>query len=210
MDKLYSFLPRRTLFLIIFLVVCILVLAILLYLSKQPKKITPFPAPVISQTPSKLSSLQKSVIGKTTPEELEKKLKFQIKNKLVLENGGLSYSIESKLEERPSLVLFRNNLAQFEMIVVLGDRSAAENPRLSNLVLQYGLPEKEIKGSRFYGNHMTTYIYAAKGFALIANSYTDEVDELQIFTPTSVDNYLKTYGEDIGEREEILEDFQEL
>lgn len=202
MNKLYSFIPKKTLLLIILLLGAIVVLGLILFV-RQSKKATLLPAPVISQSPPTLSSLQKSAIGKTTLDEVEKS--HQITDKQVLANGDIEYSINSKVETRPDQIVFHNKLAQFERTVIVGNPTMSDTLKLSDQISRYGPAERIIKGSKFYGSHMDTYIYAAKGFTFIANTNANEIYEIQTFTPTSFENYLSNYGKDIKEYEEIKE-----
>lgn len=202
MDKIYSFIPKKTLTLIIFLLVIIIALAAILFL-RQPKSPPPSPLPVISQSPVTISPLQKTLIGRTKPEDVEKT--YQIKDKKTLPNGDLSYSINSKLDARPDQIIFHNSAANFERIIVVGNEKIL---KLSDQILKYGPAEKVLKASKYYGNHMETHIYASKGFAFIVNPNADEIYEIQTFSPTSLDNYLTTYGEDIvGEVKPVGEEF---
>lgn len=203
MDKLYSFIPKKTLVLITLLIVVIIVLVLILFYRQNRTAITPSPLPVISQSPIKLSPLQKTIIGETTVSGVERN--YQINTRQILPNGDLEYSINSKIEARPDQIIFHNNLAQFERVVIVGNPSVSGGMKLSDQILKYGPAEKIIKGSKFYGYHMNTYIYAAKGFAFVANTNADEVYEVQTFTPTSLDNYLSSYGADIKQYPVIKE-----
>lgn len=202
MDKVYFFIPKKTFLLITLLLVAIVVLVLILFIS-QSKKVTSPPSPVISQSPSPLSPLQKTIIGKTTINDIGKS--YPSGDKQTLPNGDLKYSVNSKLEARPDQIIFHNNVTQFERIIILGNTSLSGNTKLSDQVAKYGPAEKVIKGSKFYGYHMDTYIYPAKGIAFIANTYADEIEEIQIFTPTSLENYISNYGEDIKEYKQIKE-----
>lgn len=196
MDKLYTFIPKKTLVLITVLVVIIITLAIILFTS-QPRKTTAPPAPIISQSPSASFPIQKTIIKKTTINEIEKA--YQVRDKQILPNGGLAYSFNSKIEARPDQIIFHDNLAQFERIIVVGNTGVSGQIKLSSQILKYGPAEKVITGSRFYGRHMETHIYATKGFAFIVNPNADEVYEIQTFAPIPLEKYLSNYGDDINE-----------
>lgn len=203
MDKIYSFIPKKTFLLIAVLFVGVITLGLVLSFNKRPKNIVLPPEPVISQAPSALSPLQKSIIGKTLIEDVEKS--YPDAKKQFLSSGDPAYSINSTLDTRPDQVVFHNNIAKFERTVVIGNATTPTNLKISTLVLKYGSAEKIIRGSKFYGGHMETHIYPNKGLAFIANPNTDEVYEIQTFTPTTLDDYLTNYGEDIHEYGEIKE-----
>lgn len=193
---------KKTLILIASLIVTVIALSLVL-LIRQGEKVPTAPLPVISQPPTKLSPFQKTIIGKTTVSDVEKD--YQINTRQTLPNGDLKYSINSKIEARPDQIIFHNNLAQFERVVLVGNPSISGSIKLSDQILKYGPAEKVNKGSKFYGYHMDTYIYATKGFAFIANTNADEIYETQTFSQTSLENYLSNYGEDITQYKEIRE-----
>lgn len=201
MNKLYTFIPKRTFILMLFLLGAILILGSILFIN-QPKNETPsIQNPVISQSPSKLSPLQKSVIGKTTMDEINQSYPDkQVQN---LSNGDPGYLFVSALDARPNQVVFHNKIAVFERVVLLG--SPANSLKISDMVLKYGRAETTKEGSSYYGARMFTYIYPGKGLAFIANPNTDEIFELQTFTPMPLEDYLSNYGEDIHEYPEIRE-----
>lgn len=195
MDKIYSFIPRRTLALIVILSVAIGILGLTLFLN-QSKQIPQPPPPIISQPPTPISPLQKSVIGKTSVEDFEKL--YPEAKEQVLANGDLKYSILSTMESRPNEVVFRKNVAGFERIILVGNQREANYLKLSDQILKYGPAERVIRGSKFYGYRIETHIYATEGFVFIVNPFADEIYEIQTFTPAFVENYLNQYGEDVS------------
>ncbi len=201
MNGFLSFMPKNTRALILVLTVIIIILVLILLIARPKTTTLPY-LPVVSQSPT-LSPLQKTIIGKTKIDDIEKN--YQIKNKQVMPNGDLKYSLDSRIETRPHQITFHNSLAQFERVVIVDNATISGQLKLSDQILKYGPAEKVIKGSKFYGNHMDTYIYATKGFTFIANTNANEVYEIQIFTPTSLENYLDNYGEDITQFKEIKE-----
>lgn len=197
MNQIYSLIPKKTRILIISLVVLIILLLIIL-LTNQPNKEIISVNPVISQTPSSQFSFQKTVIGQTTINNIENS--YKVKNKQTQANGDFVYSIDSQLNARPDQVVFHNDLAQFERTVVI-----TQKLKLSDLIIKYGQAERIIRGSKFYGYHADTYIYAKKGIAFIANTNTNEVYEIQNFTPTTVESYISNYGQDLSKVQEVKE-----
>lgn len=202
MNKIYSFIPKKTLVLVVILVITIGLLG-LIALIDRPKETIPTPEPVISQSSTLILSAQKSVIGKTTKQELldtHPNTKEQ-----VLANGDTKFTIDSSMKSRSNEVIFRNDVAIFERAVIPETQRDAGLSKLSDQTLKFGPTEKAIKGSKFYGSYAETHIYASKGFAFIASPMGDEIYELQTFIPTTIEKYLSKYGEDIKEYGEIKE-----
>lgn len=209
MEKLFGFLPKRTAILILILVVLALALYSISFFRDKRK---PLPNPVVFFSPSpspatsiqanlvnrnKISVLQKSEIGKTTSEEVEKK--YEILKKQTLEDGGARYSIASSLDARPNEIVLRNNRATFERTILLTDDLSFQYPKSSELIQQFGQPNKIIQGSSFYGYNVKTYIYPDLGLAFIAEEGSENVFEVQTFIPVSFDEYMQKYGGDIVE-----------
>jgi hypothetical protein len=199
MNKIYTFIPKKTFILILFLLGGILILGSLLFLKSSPE-ITPSDSnPIISQTPSKISPLQMSVIGKTTKSELDQS--FSNKKEESFPNGDQGYLLTSSLDARPNEIQFHNQVASFERIILLGSSSL----KTSDMILKYGQAEAIKEGSKYYGAYISTYIYAKKGLAFIANPETDQIYELQMFASTTLDDYMNNYGQDIKEFNQVLE-----
>lgn len=195
-NQFFQIIPKKSLLLILFLIISIGILSIISLLSPRTNSVPVSPRPVIMQSPAPINNvlpLQKTVTGKTPTQEIEKN--FNILNKQPLENNKISYTIASPLNARPDQILTQNNLAIFERVVVVGRQE--ETNKISSIITRFGPAEKIFKGSKYYGDHMSTYVYASKGFTIIGNDNADEIYEIQTFIPTSVENYLKNYGEDI-------------
>lgn len=194
MQRLFLFIPKKTLWLIILLIILAGGLITLITLNRQSTKQPQSPRPIIYQSPlpsAHLTDLQISEIGITTPQDLISK--YPGANKQTLESGDQEFSISSTFDARPNEVIFRDNRAVFERTVALQDKALT----ISSLIARLGQPEKVAPGSSFYGYHMNTYIYATKGSAFIGNPNTDEVFELQSFVPSNVEEYIRNYGQDI-------------
>lgn len=192
--------PKKTLFVILFLLVLITILSIIVLLSsKNPPTPTPV-RPVIMGSPTpviNISPLQKTVIGQTTSQEIEQK--FNILNKQTLNDNKTSYTITSSLINRPDQIITQNNQSIFERLVMVKDQR--EIIKTSSVFIKFGPADKIFTGSKYYGRQTRTYVYARKGFALIAiaNDVKDEMEiyEIQTFPPTSVENYITAYGQDL-------------
>lgn len=215
MEKLFGFLPKRTMTLVLILFVSVLFLYAISFFRNNEK---PPPNPVIFFRPSpspvdsiqanlvnrnKISVLQKSEIGKTTSEEVEKK--YETLKKQALEDGSTRYAIASPLDARPNEIVLRNNRAVFERTILLTDDPGFKYPKSSELIQQLGQPNKIIQGSSFYGYNVKTYIYPNLGLAFIAEEGSENVFEVQTFIPLSFDEYMQKYGGDIVEGDKPVE-----
>lgn len=137
----------------------------------------------------------KTIIGKTTEEEVKELPNLKEIKQLPDDKTDYLYTTKSKL--RNSEIIVKDNLVVFEKSVLISD--ANTHPTLSPFFEKYGTPEKEVKGSQRYGAFAKTYIYASKGFTLIGNPDTDELLEIHTFYPTTPDQYISLWGSDIKE-----------
>lgn len=101
----------------------------------------------------------------------------------------------SRPENIFNYTLSRRDLLKFTAASVASAAASTFEPLTATL----GQPEKTAPGSKFYGYHMNTYIYASKGIVFIGNPNINEVFEIQSFTPMSVEEYINNYGQDISE-----------
>lgn len=153
-----------------------------------------------------LTPLSRVRIGRqVTTSQLESLPKF--KSKESLPNGATQYNYESYNAIRPDVIQTRDGIVVYERIETPAYPEQKGFAKISEYKNKYGEPEKMIMGSRFFGELMVTYIYATKGFALVGNSYTDEVFEVQLFKPIPIETYLQLFGTDIRVTGPIKEDF---
>lgn len=200
-NTFFQIIPKKTFILILVLIVLIGLLSIIAILSpKAQKNLSVSPGPVVMRSPipaNNLSPLQKTITGKTSPQEIEQR--FNVLNKQSLDSDKTSFTIPSSLVDRPDQIITQNNQAIFERTILI--RNEREIIKISSIISRFGPPERILTGSKYYGRHTRIYVYANKGFAFIAitNEATDEMEiyEIHAFVPTSVENYLKEYGEDI-------------
>lgn len=185
---------KKVFMLILVLVGFILILGMIALFQPKSEPVSS-PGPVVMQSPldKKIISRQKTVIGKTTKDEVKES--FDILNEQTLDGNKTSYSVASPLDARPDQIIVQNDKAFFERLVLVGRDDGSE--KISSFVIKFGPAEKIYTGSKYYGDHMTTYIYAGKGFAFIANDNADEIYEIQYFNPTTVESYIAAYGSDI-------------
>lgn len=182
---------------ILFILTLVVLIIITIFISlNQPKKLPPTQkTEVIPVQIKQISPLQLSTIGKTTQDQIERLPSQQ--NKETLKNSDIQYSFPSLIEQRPNQIIIHNNLAVFERIAVPGNPQEKGYAKISEFSKEYGEEDQIIDGSQFFGPFTSTYIYSSKGFAILGNPNTDEVYEIQVFLPTTVEDYSKTYGDDL-------------
>jgi hypothetical protein len=146
------------------------------------------------QTKNAQISGTKTVMGKTTDEEILRIPNIKIESK---EDKNTKYSHSSFLVQRPNRIETENGVAIFESVLVPPGNTTLGFATISSIKTTYGDPEESIKGSSYYGTYLYTYIYAGKGAAFIVNPNTDEVYEAHFFTPTTVESYRERFGADI-------------
>lgn len=149
----------------------------------------------------KVSKIQKSVVKKTTPQEIEKLPSLE--NKVPLPNGSTMYTFASPLLSRKNEVITKDDQVIFERILIPEKSSAVGYTKISEYTKEFGQPQQTVQGSHFYGPFISTLIYADEGFTLIGNAHTSEVYEMHVYAPTTVADYRQKYGEDINENAEV-------
>lgn len=157
------------------------------------------PTPIIPEaefrkTESGLTRLQKTVIGKTTEQEIAQISGAVLKQ---LPNGDREYSYPSEYPLWPNRIITSNGIVIFEAIVLPENSSSSGYDTLSNFITKYGEAEKVIPGSERFGEFTQYYIYAKQGIAVIAGPHDDKIYEIQKFIPTTVSNYENQFGQDI-------------
>lgn len=190
MQSLFLNIPTKIKLLVFALLVIIILTTIILALQTSPQDRAP------TEQPQDISG-KKTIIGKKITQETEKKL--DIINKEASGEETLIYSLNSKNPLRTDQIITQNEKIVFERIYIPEDPSDPNHLLISVMIAKYGQPEKVIQGSKLWGPFMNTYIYNNTGMAFIGNPNTDEVYELQNFTPLSLDEYIRRYGDDIDE-----------
>lgn len=104
--------------------------------------------------------------------------------------------LTSPLVARPNLVIVKAGQLVFKRTITT-PLANGRLPSFGNLSAGLGAASQVQKGSRFYGPQVQTYIFATKGITLIANPNTGEVQEVQVYQPTTTADYLSKFGEDI-------------
>lgn len=143
-------------------------------------------------------------INKTTEQEISSYPNR--KDRRDLSNGYAQYFFPSGDLSKDNTVITKNNVAVFKNAISVLPNSW-EHPDVSVYIAQYGKPDAEFVGSVAYGRFAKTLIYATGGFAVIFNPSTNEVFEIQSFLPTTVEQYLESWGSDIKNyKEEVPAD----
>jgi hypothetical protein len=185
MLNLLSNIPRKTKLILAFLGGLVIILTLVVILKPPSEKILP----------QKVSPLLKSEIGITTQDELEEHL--NIINKEASAEGTTRYTFDSNNPLRPDLIITQNNAVKFERVYIPENPKDPGYLKISDLTQRYGQTKIVKKGSKLWGPHVSTFIYAEQGIAFLGNLFTGEVYELQQFEPTTADDYIKKYGDDI-------------
>lgn len=172
--------------------------------QETPSTAFPTPTPVQTRRPGlpsisassyEFSPFQKTVIGNTTEQAVVSTIKISTKE--VLPDGSTKYQMPSVNPLQPDEIISKNGVVVYEKTSTFTNADGGF-PSMASFAQVFGKPDEEIQGSAFYGPFAKTYIYATKGFALIANPNTDEVYEVQRFLPQSAASYKSVYGKDIN------------
>lgn len=183
-----AFIPFKTKLLIIGLVIVIIFTTILVALQTSPEQQT---------LESQPSQIEESAVGKKITPDIEKRL--DIIDKEASSEGTTVYSLNSLNTIRTDQIITKQDQIIFQRTYVPENPNDPNHLLISKMIEKYGQPENIIKGSKLWGPFMQTYIYPSKGIAFIGNPNTNEVYELQNFTPISLTEYLQKYGDDIDE-----------
>lgn len=203
------FLNKKAVVIVITLLVLVSILSYLTVMVSTRRIIppittfpTPSPFPVGDrrrEEQPRVSSLQKTRIGQPTG-NLEIIAGFEKKE--TLPDGSTKYSFTGIVSIRPNEVVAKNGIAVFERVVTPEKSTEKGYARISEYTQKHGQPERVIKGSLFYGDFGSTYIYASNGLSFIGNPFTNEIFEFHIYPPTIPDEYVRQYGQDINPRQE--------
>lgn len=190
---------NRTKLLIIFLFVLLIfiLLVILIYRSMLSDKPQTEISPIITFKASPLPFL-KTKPGTTTKQEVEKMGNRQ--SVISKADGSLEYNFPSVLTKEVNSIVVKNDVVVFEKEI--STNADYTQPRLSDFSSKLGNPEKIIVGSKKYGKGGAYYIYASKGITLVVNDLSkplNNIHEIHSYVPTSVEGYIKDWGQDIKE-----------
>lgn len=201
---------KFTLIVVIFIFLIISSILVLTFFPNAAKY-TPLnivvPKSTITPTPTsfKPTNLNKPSITKDLPifkeiqigQIIDKTKEVELKpiNKTALPDGNIEYDLKGFDPLRNDAAITQNNKVEF---IRTNTRFSDNPPLLSDYLKKYGNPEKTVNGSNYFGFNVSTYIYASSGFAYIANPSTNWVYEIQFFQPTTVDDYMNKYGQDIN------------
>ncbi len=204
MNSIFFFLTKHKFF-SIFITLIFVIVATSLVLPQREKndpQTQPLPTVILpnpTTLPGKFFEGQRSVIGQTTENQLKDMAGLK-KEEVSIE--GKTFIFTSSLISRPSSVSTdTKGKAIFERIIIPSNKPLV---KMSELKSAIGEEETLINGSSFYGVAINTYIYSSRGLAVLANPYTDEIYEVQIFQPMSVSAYIKKYA-DTGSEKNIQE-----
>jgi hypothetical protein len=165
--------------------------------SRLKPTITFFPLPTIPKS-QQLNSTQKTIPGQKIDRVVLEKFPGFI-SKEVLPGNQAQYNIKSELLARPNqIIVSSESMVLFEREILPSSPKKVGYTTFSQLKKTHGDPERIIKGSKFYDWYIEAYIYTSKGFTAIGNPNTNEVYEMHFFIPSSIDEYIQAYGEDLN------------
>jgi hypothetical protein len=146
------------------------------------------------QVPQEINPVFQTKINET-PENIIKEMDNIKTTRPVAQ--GTEYSFPSLNLSSDNTIITNNNTVIFEKRFTAD--ANFKHPELSYYLSLLGDPEAMIPGSKIYGTSVNYYIYAAKGVTVIGRPFSDEVEEIQQYQPTTVDDYVKLWGENILE-----------
>lgn len=158
---------------------------------------TPYPSLDEAVKSNRVAPTQISQIGNEFDESLQNLSSLEDMD--VLSEDKRIYTYSSPLITRKNEILTQNNRVIFERILIPEDKNDPGYVIFSEYTRLFGEPNETVVGSKFYGQFIQTRIYADKGFALIGNPLTDEIYEVHVFTPMTIEEYENAYGSDLDE-----------
>lgn len=191
MLNLFLIIPTKTKLLLLALLIGIVLITIFLAL------LDPAQESIIPTQQNLVFPLQRTIPGQKISQEAEKRL--DITKKETSDEGKSIYSLQSQNPIRTDQIITQNNQVIFERIYVPENPNDPNHLLISSMLEKYGQPEKTVQGSKLWGPFIMLYVYSSKGLAFIGNPNTNEVYELQTFTPLSAEEYIQRYGDDIDE-----------
>lgn len=193
------FRKRWYLIILAFLATILFILKYLLKESSLPQttpKLHSELSPTIIITPAESlisSSSDLNIIsGVLTKYDLEQKLGQP--TKIEANNNYLIYYYPSENENWPTQIY----LSEKENKVVASKRFfPSQGETYQSFVQKYGVPDKE-----FFGPHegagFSVYLFLKKGVAIVSNSDSGIVLEIWTFIPTSLEDFLSSWGKDLS------------
>ncbi len=139
--------------------------------SNNPKTL-PLPSPSVQPTTTaspflnqiNTSSFSKTQISKTTDSEVKQIASIQQSSS---NSGRVQYVYPSFYKSRSNLIQTSNGVAIFERTITI--TKDLIHPDLTKYLNELGKADKEVRGSKYYGQFFKTYIFASKGVTIIAN-----------------------------------------
>lgn len=185
--------PKRVLIIGVILLILLLVLGMLVLSTNRRRS----QETNVSPTPTKKSSTgnksyrftpaEKTVIGNTTAAEVEKNEKVLEKKQ---EGDRTIYTVGSVSPLITDEVIVENGVVVSEYTNIKTNQ--LPEVQLSLIERRFGEPEDRFDK---VGDDPSTsgYLYASKGFFVLANRYTGRVFKIQRFTPMRIDEYKKEF-----------------
>lgn len=185
---------------LLFLFFSLLLFTIFRFRSSPKQETAVYPTSIPEQrsiSKTFISPLQVTEVGKPLTKEPD--MSDTIQDKKTQADGSTVYTFPSPVSVRSDQVITNNeNIVTFERILTPEYKDEIGYATISEYLTRFGTPEKIIRGSKFYGWYVQTYIYASSGFTFIGNPNTDEIYEFHKYIPMSVESYTQKYGEDLN------------
>lgn len=214
MNILLFLLRHRLLIVFLILLLFLFLITVLLFLTRgvdspRPSDPQTFPTPIPLQPREinlqQISPLQKTTIGRTTEDDVEKI--FAQGEKEIINQNETKYSIPSSVNLLPHEVVVENGIVVFERIIAPKDKTSPSFAKLSDYIDYLGQPEEIVTGSKLYGDFISTYIYAKRGLAIVGNNDADIVYEFHKFMPIATNEYKERYGTDLNSKDEPVGEY---
>lgn len=145
--------------------------------------------------------LNKIVLNKTTRNEAKEILRGWNQEAI---NDITTITTPTSLPSRTNKVVSNKQFVIYKRVIIPLVITESKEVTISGLKNSLGEPHQTYTGSKAYGYSMATYAYPQKGISFVANNFEDEVYEIQYFQPTTLDEFIKLYGEDINLSEPII------
>lgn len=125
----------------------------------------------------------------TNPQEIP-----GLESQKTLPDESIQYTYSSPVAGRPNLIIIsKEGFVDFKRSVIPEDDPLF----LNEFIGLYGPARWIFEGSIFYGDNTRTHIYPDYGMALKIDTQTGRILEQHTFIKTTVEEYIRKYGEDI-------------
>lgn len=179
---------KKLLFLGIGIGMAAILIALIFVIARRPPKSSVLPPPL----PPSALQWKDIKMGQDNKTQVEVKLGPPLSTKNLAENKEVS-TYQSSNQYWPHEVEYVNGIAT----LVKQRQLHSKKFELFEYAKKYGQPEK-IVPTKDSGFGIDLYIYTKKGFALKAHRVEGEIFEIWHFQPTTLEDFLQKYSQEIG------------